>query len=209
MGNKALSLRKLPTLNSFADSQLILLGQMLEKGFQAPWTTSVGRMFDGVASLAGLRQRVDFEGQAAMDLEFAIDDSGVNDCYPFAVMDSRDGNAGTTDKTASKPSAGLIVDWEPLILAILADLDNGASVGKIAGKFHNTLAQVIVEVATRIGERRIVLTGGCFQNKYLLERAVSQIRAAGFKAYWHQRIPPNDGGIALGQIVAAARILRK
>jgi hydrogenase maturation protein HypF len=209
MGSKAFSLRKLPTLSSFADSQLTLLGQMLEKGFQAPWTTSVGRIFDGVASLAGLRQRVDFEGQAAMDLEFAIDDGGVSDCYPFAVMDSRDGNAGAADQTAPKPSAGFIVDWEPLILAILADLDNGAAVGKVARKFHNTLAQVIVEVATRIGERRIVLTGGCFQNKYLLEHAVSELQAAGFRPYWHQRIPPNDGGIALGQIIAAARMSRK
>jgi hydrogenase maturation protein HypF len=75
----------------------------------------------------------------------------------------------------------------------------------ISAKFHNALVETIVAVAHRIGEERIVLTGGCFQNKYLTERAVSRLQSEGFRPYWHQRIPPNDGGIALGQAVAASR----
>jgi hydrogenase maturation protein HypF len=205
MGNKAFTLRHLPAINCFDDPQLTLLKQMLEKGFQAPWTTSVGRLFDGVAALTGLRQLVNFEGQAAMELEFAVDDSAGNDCYPFEVTAFRDGNEADAGGKAANETVRLIVDWEPLILAILADLENKTTVGRISGKFHNTLAQIIIEIATRIGERRIVLTGGCFQNKYLLERAVTQLQAAGFKPYWHQRVPPNDGGIALGQIIAASR----
>jgi hydrogenase maturation protein HypF len=77
--------------------------------------------------------------------------------------------------------------------------------GEISAKFHNTLAEAIVGVAQRFGERRVVLTGGCFQNRYLAERAVTRLRTEGLQPYWHQRVPPNDGGIALGQVVAALR----
>ncbi|MCI0364533.1 MAG: hypothetical protein L0219_11650, partial [Phycisphaerales bacterium] len=87
---------------------------------------------------------------------------------------------------------------EPMIRLILADPS------KAAARFHNTLAAAIVTVARQAGEERIVLSGGCFQNRYLTERTVTALRAAGFKPYWHQRIPPNDGGIAVGQIVAAS-----
>jgi hydrogenase maturation protein HypF len=208
MGDRAFALKDLQPLNGFAAPQLTLLKQMLEKGLQSPWTTSVGRLFDGVASLTGLRQRVAFEGQAAMDLEFAIDDGGAGGCYPFAVTVPREVNQADDRRTASKQAVRFIVDWEPLVLAILADLENDTAAGGIAGKFHNTLAQVIVEIATRIGEKRIVLTGGCFQNKYLLERSVTQLQAAGFRPYWHQRVPPNDGGLSLGQIIAASRQLK-
>jgi hydrogenase maturation protein HypF len=209
IGARAFSLKHLAPLKSLADSHLMPLRQMLEKGIQSPWTTSVGRIFDAVASLTGLRQHVDFEGQAAMDLEFAIDDSGAGDSYPFAVQESRDGSAVIDERRTAKSSTKYTIDWEPLILAILADLGKGEVIGKIARKFHDTLAQVIVEVAMRLGEKSIVLTGGCFQNKYLLERAVSKLQAASFKPYWHQRIPPNDGGIALGQIIAASRLAKK
>jgi hydrogenase maturation protein HypF len=75
----------------------------------------------------------------------------------------------------------------------------------ISAKFHNALVEGMVSVAQRIGQERVVLSGGCFQNRYLTERAVHQLREAGFRPYWHQRVPPNDGGISLGQIVAALR----
>jgi hydrogenase maturation protein HypF len=78
----------------------------------------------------------------------------------------------------------------------------------IAAKFHNTLAEMIVAVAGRGGERRVVLSGGCFQNKYLTEQTVRRLEEEGFRPYWHQRIPPNDGGIALGQVAAASRGIR-
>jgi hydrogenase maturation factor HypF (carbamoyltransferase family) len=72
----------------------------------------------------------------------------------------------------------------------------------IAAKFHNTLAELIVETAARVGEKRVVLSGGCFQNRYLSERVITRLETEGFHPYWHQRVPPNDGGIALGQIYA-------
>ena len=176
----------------FTKAERDLILQMLAKGVNAPVTSSVGRLFDAVAALLGIRQRVTFEGQAAMELESLIE-SEVTEVYPF------------------KLSSGVpqIIDWEQMIGEILVDLRRGISLGVISAKFHNTLAEIIVEVARQIVTPKIVLTGGCFQNRYLLEQAVQRLSQAGFKPYWHQRVPPNDGGIALGQIVAAARVGRR
>jgi predicted NodU family carbamoyl transferase len=94
-----------------------------------------------------------------------------------------------------------------MIESILADLARGVSVSDISAKFHNALVEAIVTVASRIGAQRVALSGGCFQNRYLTERAVTRLREEGFQPYWHQRVPPNDGGIALGQVAAARREL--
>ena len=97
----------------------------------------------------------------------------------------------------------LVVDWSPMVKAILADLKNSLPVGLISARFHNALAEVIVAVAGRAGQPQVALSGGCFQNRYLAERTDARLQQEGFRPYWPQRIPPNDGGIALGQIVAA------
>ncbi len=96
----------------------------------------------------------------------------------------------------------MIIDWTPMMCGIISDVRHSVSIGTISMKFHNTFVEMIVAIAKHMNEERIVLSGGCFQNKYLTERAVERLRAEGFHPYWHQRIPPNDGGIALGQIVA-------
>ena len=121
-----------------------------------------------------------------MELEYVVDQS-IEESYLFQLEDG----------------PPLIVNWEPLLKGILADVDRCESVAVISTKFHNALAEVIVGVACRVGVPQIALTGGCFQNRYLAERAISRLRECRFKPYWHQRIPPNDGGIALGQVVAA------
>lgn len=189
----------LPPCRSFTKQDIHLLQQMLQKGIQSPWTSSVGRLFDAVASLSGLRQVMNFEGQAAMELEFAIASERTGESYSFTVVE-------TESKAPADVRLPLIVNWEPMLLAILQDLHSEIPLARISIKFHNTLVEAIVEIAKRVSEKRVVLTGGCFQNKYLLERAVKRLEAEGFKPYWHQRIPPNDGGIALGQIVAASRM---
>ena len=89
-----------------------------------------------------------------------------------------------------------------MIRAVLSDIAADSVRSTIAAKFHNTLAELIVETAARVGKQRVVLSGGCFQNRYLSERVISRLEAEGFHPYWHQRVPPNDGGIALGQIFA-------
>jgi hydrogenase maturation protein HypF len=92
-----------------------------------------------------------------------------------------------------------------MIGAILRDVRNGVEPGLISAKFHNALAEAIVAVAKKAGERRVVLSGGCFQNRYLLERTIKRLQGESFQPYWHQRVPTNDGGIALGQVAAARR----
>ena len=170
----------------FSEADLAILLQMLARGINSPMTSSVGRLFDAVASLIGLRQGVTFEGQAAMELEYVVDQS-IEESYLFQLEDG----------------PPLIVNWEPLLKGILADVDRCESVAAISAKFHNALAEAIVGVARRVGVSQVALTGGCFQNRHLTERAIRRLRECGFKPYWHQRIPPNDGGIALGQVVAA------
>ena len=95
-----------------------------------------------------------------------------------------------------------------MIEALLADLKRGLAVSQISARFHNALAEAIVAVARQIGQQRVVLSGGCFQNRYLTERTIRRLQEEGFRPYWHQRVPPNDGGIALGQVVAALRQVR-
>jgi hydrogenase maturation protein HypF len=99
----------------------------------------------------------------------------------------------------------LIVDWAPLVQEVLSDLGTGVANPLMAARFHNALAEMVVAVARHAGEAQVALSGGCFQNRYLTERTVRRLTAEGFSPHWHQRIPPNDGGIALGQILAAAR----
>jgi hydrogenase maturation protein HypF len=198
LGDDLFDSRDLPFLDSFRESDLPILRKMLDRRLNSPMTTSAGRLFDAVASIIGLRHVADFEGQAAMELEFAAADD-MDEVYPFSV-------GGRTSETS--PQAMLVVDWEPLVSAIIQDLRRGIPRSTIAAGFHNTLVEMIVEVARRLGESRVALTGGCFQNRFLTERAVRRLTEAGFRPYWHQRIPPNDGAISLGQVIAAARTSR-
>jgi hydrogenase maturation protein HypF len=173
----------------FANNELSILRTMVAKNLNAPVTSSAARLFDAVSALIGLRQRASFEGQAAMELEFSAD-VDLRDAYPFTL----------TEKIP------MVIDWEPAIRDALGDIKNGGSRGAISAKFHNMLVQSIVAVARRIGEPTVVLSGGCFQNRLLIERAIERLRQENFLPAWHQRVPPNDGGIALGQAVAAAMI---
>lgn len=187
-GANACEFGDLDTIRSFTSNQLSVICGMLSRGINSPLTSSAGRIFDAVASLIGLRQKIGFEGQAAMELEF-IADRGVADRYPFSV----DQNNATT-----------IIDPTEMVRAILRDHEERVPNSTIASRFHNTMAETVVAIAKLAGEEKIALSGGCFQNKLLTELAVTRLRSEGFKVYWHQRIPPNDGGIALGQLAALA-----
>ncbi len=175
----------------FEPGELQSLERMLSRGVNTPRTSSVGRLFDAVASLCGLHQVCSFEGQAAMELEFTIEESHPTEPeYPFEFH----------HQTGEGP---LILDWEPMVRAILDDVNTRMAVGRIAGRFHNTLAAMIQAVAVKMGLHKVVLSGGCFQNKVLTTLTVTRLSASGFHPYWHQRVPPNDGSIALGQVMAA------
>jgi hydrogenase maturation protein HypF len=100
----------------------------------------------------------------------------------------------------------IVIDWEPAIHAILADVGSGRSTVAISTSFHAGLALAIAEVAARIGEKTVVLSGGCFQNARLTEATIAALRARGLSPWWHDRVPPNDGGLALGQAWWAAKM---
>jgi hydrogenase maturation protein HypF len=189
-GEDAFRCGRLPA-DIFSSEELRVLGAMLAAKIHSPLTTSAGRLFDGFASLLNVRHFAQFEGQAAMELEFALSRSPSEDAWPFEISDSDD---------------MLILDWGPAVREALADRTVPLEVA--SARFHNMLVAMGVETAKRIGEKRVVLSGGCFQNKYLTERFIGRLQAAGFQPYWHQRVPPNDGGIALGQVMAAAERLR-
>lgn len=156
-------------------------------------TSSIGRLFDAVAFLTDIRHVVRFEGQAAMELEFATHGIESAERYPIDIQ--REDNRW-------------VMNWQPMMDAVLYSISHREPAPIIATAFHNTLIHAAAEMARRIGIDNIVLTGGCFQNRYLLEKLIAVLREAGFHVFWHQRIPPNDGGIAIGQIVAALRTLQ-
>jgi hydrogenase maturation protein HypF len=175
-------------LKAFVPNELRILRQMLAKKINAPLTSSAGRLFDAVAALMGLRQRTSFEGQAAMELEFAAANDFAGSPYPFQLIGQ----------------SPIVIDWEPAIRALLSDIESGTSPGDISAKFHHMLSKIILTTAERSGESKVLLSGGCFQNRCLTELVIADLCAAGFEPVWHQRIPPNDGGISLGQAVAAS-----
>ncbi len=164
-----------------------LLG-MLENGLAGP-TTSMGRLFDAVSALSGLREKATFEGEAAMALEFAAARFDSAESYPLPL---------TGDEPAS-------IDWEPMVRQILADLEHGIPSARIGARFHASLAKAIVAIAQAAGLRTVALCGGCFQNERLLRQAHKELAAAGFTAISPIKLPPNDGAISLGQVLAVAR----
>ncbi len=189
--NAAGGRKDLEVISQVNERELAAMMKMMEQGLNSPWTSSVGRLFDAVAAILGLRQTVRHEGQAAMELEFCMGAvvEGKVEAYPVRLAKGGEGPA--------------VLDWGPMIEGILESLGEGVAVPVIARRFHETLATGIVEVAREAGCERVVLSGGCFQNQVLTGRAVAWLREGGFQPYWHQRVPPNDGGIALGQVAAA------
>jgi hydrogenase maturation protein HypF len=170
-----------------------IVKQMLGKNINSPLTSSMGRLFDGVAAIIGLRHSVSFEAQAAMELEFACDGVCSDDSYNYAIEKLSNGSH--------------IISWNEMIKNIVADIDADIPRGFISNKFHNTLTDMILSVARIVGLRNVVLSGGCFQNKYLIERTIEKLREQNFDVYWHQKVPTNDGGISLGQVKYAQLII--
>jgi hydrogenase maturation protein HypF len=183
-------------VHAFSAADRKIIAAMLRQGLNSPWTSSAGRLFDAVASLIGVRQISRYEGQAAMELEWLAlqsDDRGV---YEFGIT------ASASDAAPAE------LDWTPMVRGLIADVARKTKQEAMARKFHNTLAEMITQIAAEHTGLPVALSGGCFQNRLLTELTVAKLEADGVKVYWHQRVPPNDGGIALGQVVAAARELK-
>ena len=178
--------------------------RMIERRVNAPLTSSVGRLFDAVASLAGLRDQVSYEGQAAIECEWLATGVAPDGNYPFEVSKA-------TAARASDPSPPLVVDTRPMIRAVAADVRCGVERSTIARRFHGTLAEMVVAVCEQLrvktGLNAVALSGGTFANAILTHDVCQALRARAFRVYRHRRVPPGDGGLSLGQIaIAAARL---
>jgi hydrogenase maturation protein HypF len=178
----------LPPIAALSPVERRIVEKQIATGFNSPLTSSMGRLFDAVASIIGLRQAVNYEGQAAIELE-ALADPGEAGAYTFEIESDS-------------------ISPHPLICAVVADVRAGVSPSVIAARFHNGVAAMIHGVCSRLREQRglnqVALSGGVFQNITLLRTTLTLLRGAGFEVFTHRLIPPNDGGIALGQAVIAA-----
>jgi hydrogenase maturation protein HypF len=191
-GEAAFAMTDLQPVAAFAPSERAILASILARGLNAPWTSSAGRLFDAAAAILGLCQKASFEGEAAMAVEFAAERArGVIPLPPLAL--SGDGP--------------VVVEWRAMLAAMVEARRAGAAIESLATSLHDVLAEAIVAVARRLGMARVLLTGGCFQNRGLTELTIDKLREAGFAPYWHQNVPPNDGGLAVGQCVFAGRPL--
>ncbi|MCG6893485.1 MAG: carbamoyltransferase HypF [Desulfobacteraceae bacterium] len=185
----------LPFWEGLDRDKLPVLRKMIERGLNSPLTSSLGRLFDGVAALVGLRSRVRFEGQAAMELEM-IADPAETGAYPHQW---------------EKIEGVYQVPTAPIVRAVVADLQNGVSAAVISSRFHRGLVRLFSDLCRQIavdtGLDRVALSGGVFQNDTLLSALVRKLESEGLAVYTHRHLPANDGGISLGQaVVAAARL---
>jgi hydrogenase maturation protein HypF len=196
IGEELFAREELHPVGAFGAAERKIIAAMLRQGLNSPWTSSAGRLFDAVASLIGVRQVSRYEGQAAMELEWLAERSTESGAYDFAI------------NVPANNDAPAELDWAPMVRTMIAEVARHAKPETMARKFHNTLAEMIVRVVGEHAGLPVLLTGGCFQNRLLTELTVARLQACGVKVYWHQRVPPNDGGISLGQVVAAARKLR-
>jgi hydrogenase maturation protein HypF len=183
----------LPLLRGVAPEEIDIIRGQVATSLNTPLTSSMGRLFDAVAALGGIRGVIEYEAQAAIDLEtLASHAPGETGRYPFSVIE-RDGVS--------------IVKLIDLLAAIIDDIRRGASKSVVAARFHNSVAGMVVElcraIAARTGLREVALSGGVFQNRLLLGQAITRLESAGLEVYTHRQVPCNDGGVSLGQAVIA------
>lgn len=176
----------------YEDKALTVL-KMIEKNINSPETSSMGRLFDAVSSILGVSDTVTYEGQASIELEVKIN-KNIDEHYEFAISEDTINNT-------------YIIDTGKIITEILIDRFNKLPIDIIAAKFHNTIIELTTEVCKLISAKtkinEIALSGGVFQNAYLLENIIHRLNDNNFKVYTHKNIPTNDGGISLGQIMIA------
>ena len=179
------------------DFSAAALHKIMTNRINCPETSSLGRLFDGAAAILGLRRQVTFEGQAAMELE-AWAAKGTGTVLPYEI---------------EKDGAVFVLDMSPMIRALADNVLRGVSLADQAASFHQTIIAALTDMAERIahetGIRVLAMSGGCFQNRILLEGCLSSLQQAGFTVLRHHHVPTNDGGIALGQAVIAGSHIKK
>jgi len=192
------------------DMEIEVIKRQIEKKINSPLSSSMGRLFDAISALLGIRGEIDYEGQAAVELEMAAHSSVIARPVP---SEARELDEAISGNNASYPyrivdDEGIrIVRLRDLLSAVIEDLHQGVLVGTISVKFHNTIARMINEmchlIADETGINQVALSGGVFQNRLLLGKAVNLLESSGFQVFTHRQVPCNDGGISLGQAVIA------
>ncbi len=179
---------------------LAAVQRLIDRRTNCPDTSSVGRLFDAVAALAGVRDRVSYEGQAAMELEWLATEVSPADVAPFDFV--------LIENPAN--DSPILIDTRPLFTELAAGLRRGCPAPIIAGRFHSTLVEIVAQVCCRLRQRSgldvVVLSGGVFQNALLTTEVVARLERAGFRVHRHRRVPPGDGGLSLGQLAVAAAL---
>jgi hydrogenase maturation protein HypF len=187
---------ELPAIEGVDPGELDVVRQQIDRRLNTPLTSAVGRLFDAVSALVGVRKVVTYEAQAAIELEMLASPweprQEAPELYPFVLEEG---------------DAGIVIRLRQLIDAIQADLADGTDRAEIGWRFHGTMAEMILSVCQRLaaqaGPRTVVLSGGCFQNRLLLSMTLSRLQQAGFETLLHHQVPCNDGGISLGQAALA------
>ncbi|NWF77734.1 MAG: carbamoyltransferase HypF [Chloroflexi bacterium] len=186
---------QLASIGQVTEVEIEIIKRQIERKINSPLCSSMGRLFDAMSALLGIRGEIDYEGQAAVELEMATYDeacAGVQESYPYRILEDR---------------GVRIVQLRDLLSAVIEDLHQGVSKGRISVKFHNTVARMINEMCLLIAEEtsitHVALSGGVFQNRLLLRKTVNLLESNGFRVFTHRRVPCNDGGISLGQAVIA------
>ena len=187
----------IPFVRELNRSKVEFLLQMMDKGVNSPLTSSCGRLFDAVAALAGLRQQVNYEAQAAIELEMAMAGSGDETAYPMKLLPD-----------ATSGDERWIISTRPLFEALVNDLGSSVSVATIARRFHNGLVECFVEVASLLRNKtalsRVCLSGGTFHNVCLSQTLEAHLSEAGFEVFTQKEVPAGDGGLSLGQALVGA-----
>jgi hydrogenase maturation protein HypF len=195
---------QLASIGQVTEVEVEVIKRQVERRINSPLNSSMGRLFDAVSALLGIRSEIDYEGQAAVELEMAAYSSvlarsvsegaisGAQESYPYRTGEDK----------------GIrIVRLKDLLWAVIEDLQHGVSRGRVSVKFHNTIARMVNEmcrlIADETGITQVALSGGVFQNRLLLRKSIDLLESSGFQVFTHGHVPCNDGGISLGQAVIA------
>jgi hydrogenase maturation protein HypF len=201
---------QLSSIGQVSEVEIEVIKRQIERKINSPLSSSMGRLFDAISALLGIRGEIDYEGQAAVELEMAAHSSVIARPGPSEARELDEAISGNNESYPYRivEDEGIrIVRLRDLLSAVIEDLHQGASKGRISVKFHNTVAQMINEMCHLIADEtdisQVALSGGVFQNRLLLRKTVSLLESSGFQVFTHRQVPCNDGGISLGQAVIA------
>jgi hydrogenase maturation protein HypF len=194
---QALGYNPLQIIQGVEREKIEVVTQALNAGMNCFLSSSIGRLFDAVSALIGIRNNITYDGQAAIELENAIEEE-MDDSYSYTI---------------SEIDGVFYIQYKDIIEGILKDIERKELISKISAKFHNSLAEAACALVVKLREKeainKVALSGGVFENQYLLKRIYKSLVKRGFQVFYNEQIPINDGGLSFGQLHAASEIMEK